>query len=73
MDTSHKFSKELPEPFLIKAGALLKKNREKSIKGPLAVLPSTRMCFSGKCQPRGRTIKVACCITSGQGESAIPG
>lgn len=57
-------SNSLPEPDLIRACALLKKKMAKSMRAPLAVCPSTRMCFSGRCQPLGRTISVACCMHS---------
>jgi len=52
-----------PDPDFTKACALLKKKIEKSMRAPLDALPSTRMCFSGRCHPLGLTIKTACCNT----------
>ena len=43
----------------IKARALWKKNSPKSSSEPLMGSPSKRRCRSGRCHPRGRTIKVA--------------
>ena len=60
------WSGDLPEPDLIRACALLKKKMAKSIRAPLAVCPSTRMCFSDRCHPLGRTISVACCKYAAQ-------
>lgn len=53
-----------PDPDFTKACALLKKKIEKSMRAPLDALPSTRMCFSGKCHPLGLTIRTACCNTA---------
>jgi len=57
-------AKSSPDPDFTKACALLKKKIEKSMRAPLDALPSTRMCFSGRCHPLGLTIKTACCNTT---------
>ena len=39
-------------------------NKQIATSAPGTGCPCSRMCFSGRCQPRGRTIKVAICLLS---------
>ena len=48
-------------PFASSVRALWKKYRPKSNRLAEIGSPSTRTCFSGRCQPRGRTSSVAVC------------
>lgn len=59
-----------PEPLSVSALALWKKKKAKSKMEPEVGRPLTRMCFSGRCHPRGRTISVAVCR---QQEQLSPG
>src|SRR5699024_12587165 len=54
-----------PRPSSTSFSALWKKYRPKSIRDPDSGSPSTSMCDSSKCRPRGRTIIVGIWYSAG--------